>query len=277
MNLNNKYKLHIVVLTKNSVDILTQTISSIIEKRLYVPNTFTNYTIYVADTGSTPDNKKEIREFQSRYPDIDFRNIYFDGYHFARVNNYVVKNKIQKTPNKTDLVLFCNNDLKLLSDCVTDLVTLYDKTPNVGTVGCKLIFENGTIQHAGQIIHRTGKILIPTHRGLGQPIHNFNETDKVIGNTGALALISLDLLLDIGGLSEEYRYYFEDVQLNIECLVRGKDNYYIGSSVAYHYESVNVGRESMDKVAIQEQDLNNTLRPYMSRNISVLDKFYEAN
>jgi GT2 family glycosyltransferase len=118
---------------------------------------------------------------------------------------------------------------------------------------------------------------MPTHRGLRQPAHNFSNTDKVVGNTGALALIGLDLLLDIGGLTEQYRYYFEDVQLNIECLVRGKDNYYIGSSVSYHYESVNWDRESMDKTVKQTQDLDNILRPYMNNNAKVIEKFYETN
>lgn len=275
--LNSKYKLHIVILTKDCVDILTQTIDSIIEKQLYIPDTFNNYIIYVADTGSTDDNKKKIRDYQKQHPNIEFRNIYFDGYHFARVNNHVIKNIIPKTKGRDDLVLFCNNDVKLLSDCLTDMVSLHDSHDDAGTIGCKLLFEDGTIQHAGQMIVKTPDGLMPTHRGLRQPTNNMNWTDAVVGNTGALALIKLQLLLDIGGLNEQYRYYFEDVELNIECLLQGKTNYYLGKSVAFHYESVSVGRESIDKRERLANDLNNVLRPYMNRNTDILKKFYETN
>lgn len=279
-NLNEKYKVHIVIPTKNCYDLLTQTINSITDKQLHVSDTFTNFDIYIIDTGSSDSVKSDIRLYQSQLPHVKFHNIYVNGYNFAKVNNYVIKNSIKVDTNKQNLVLLCNNDLKLLTDCITEFVMFHDTHKNVGTVGCKLLFEDRTIQHAGQHVIRTPEDngFWPTHRGLHQPHTRYSENQKIIGNTAALAMIDLDLFLDIGGLDEKYSFGFEDLQLNLDCMVKGKDNYYLGTSVSYHYESITKNREGYDQARqarLSNKDYHEVFQPYVANNADFFNKKFD--
>ena len=274
-DLNNKYKLHIVIPTKNSPDILELTMDSIINKHLHLNNTFNNFVFYVVDTGSDQENKDYILKYEQQNPDIEFRNIYINGYHYGKVNNYVIKNSLERDKEKEDLVLLCNNDLNLLSDCVTRFVDFYDTTDNTGVIGCKLLFGNKTIQHAGQIIASTGDEYFPTHRGLKEHYTNHSEVTAVLGNTAALALIDLDLFLDVGGFNEEYEFCFEDLQLNLDCLQKGKTNYYLGDAVSYHFESINKEREGYDiyrRGHLSRGDYAKVFKPYIYENREFFDE-----
>ena len=50
------------------------------------------FNLFIADTGSFEDEKKEIRDNTSKYDNIKL--IEYDYYNFAKINNDVVKNHI---------------------------------------------------------------------------------------------------------------------------------------------------------------------------------------
>jgi GT2 family glycosyltransferase len=267
--LNDKYKLHIIIPTKDCVDLLFQTIDSIVDKKLYIENAFTNYIFYIVDTGSTPDNKEQILGFEKAMPGVTFKNIHINGYHYAKVNNHVAKNMLVTDDDHEDLILFCNNDLKLLTDCITEFVEYYDKTEDVGTIGCKLLFGDKVIQHAGQWIVRRGDDFFPTHRGLRADPKLFTKVEEVIGNTAALLLIQSELFQSIGGFNEDYDFCFEDLQMNMDCILQGKANYYLGSSISYHFESMNKEQEGYDlqkRGSLSATDYQKVFKPYAHEN-----------
>ena len=88
--LDKKYKVHIVILTKNTHELLTQCLDSIIDKRYHEPNTFLNYSIYIGDTGSSDFNKEKIRAYIKKNLTTNINYIHFDGYNFAKVNNHII-------------------------------------------------------------------------------------------------------------------------------------------------------------------------------------------
>lgn len=281
--LDSKYKAHLVFLTKDSIDILFKALDSVIDKQLYLPGTFTNFKIYIADTGSTQESQDKIKEYINKNSHIDFKYILYDGYHFGKVNNHVIKNIIVKDEEKTDLIVFCNNDIQLLTDCITEFVEFYHKTEKVGTIGCKLLFEDKTIQHAGQIV--VSDNMFPTHRALRSPavIKNklqYSKVDKVAGNTAALAMIELDLFLDIGGFNEDYEFGFEDMQLSLDCILKGKENYYLGTSVSYHFESLNKERSGFDineRNRLAVKDYNSVFKHYTQKHFKHFKPYITAS
>ena len=151
----------------------------------------------------------------------------------------------------------------MLSDCTTQLVQAYhDNKDRAGTVGGKLLFEDGTIQHAGQCIRSDG---VPTHRGLTYAPSRYSETENVLGNTGAMLLISQDLFKLVGGFREEFDHYFQDVHLCMKCIDEGKDNIYVGQAVAYHYEHKSHTNDDLKKLGERcSKDLNGYLKEYIS-------------
>jgi GT2 family glycosyltransferase len=77
-----------------------------------------------------------------------------------------------------------------------------------------------------------------------------------------------------GGFNEIYLECFEDVELNLKTISLGFTNYYVGNLVAYHYESV-TRNESPDKREKSNTDFNDTLFPFINKNRTKLNKFFE--
>ena len=257
-------KVELIIPNKNNFKLLKGCIDSIINI-----STYENYKITVADTGSDEDNLKQIREYCN---ENKVKLIEFEFYHFAGTNNDVVKNHCDKD---TELLLFCNNDIELINDAITEMVNLYVKNKKTcGTVGARLHFEDNTIQHGGIMLmgqpQKDGQMQIGlSHQGLrssyNYPISNLIDT---LGNTGAFLLVKRSLFEEIGMFNEQYSDCLEDVELNMECIVRGRKNMFAGNAVAYHFES----RTRKSEGAIKPEDFNHLMK-FVNENNKKLIKY----
>lgn len=256
IKLKDEPKLAIVILTKNNFDILNQCIESIKTKTSY-----TNYKIYIGDTGSDDENLNKIKNLES---DV-IKVITLDHYNFGQNNNEIVNNFID---DDTELILFSNNDIKLLNDAISRMVKVYFKHQKTcGTVGCRLHYGDNRIQHAGMIMWVDDQKRIQvSHKGLFS-YYSYDNYETVIGNTGAFLLISKELFKNIGGFNEKYIECFEDVELNLKCLVYGKDNIFVGDGVCYHYESMTRNNNN-DKISRLQSDYINNLLPFLKINLA---------
>jgi len=258
-------KLGIIIPTKGNVNLLKQCINSIHDYDGY-----TNFKIYIADTGSSDEEKTEIKSFISKTSYINL--IEYDFYNFAVINNDVVENHMDKD---TEVILFCNNDIKLQNNAITRMMDVYIKNKKtVGTIGCRLHYGDNTIQHSGIVmfLHQNRQIGI-THYGLRSyyTYHNCLKRD-VFGNTAAFMMIPKNLFVEIGGFNTEYRECFEDVQLNVECINRNKDNMFVGEAVCYHYES-QTRNKSEDKLKRESEDYTKKLIPFILSNKKTYNYF----
>ncbi len=253
-------KVAIIILNKSNNEILFNCLNSIKEK-----TTFPNYHIYIGDTGSTIDEKKDIVSFlKDKFSENKNASlIEFDYYNFAKNNNEIVNKHI----GQENLILFCNNDIKLIDDCITEAVKMYNRNKDVtGTIGFKLLFGNDKIQHAGQLlVTKNMQFVGVTHRGLNSDKKEYSDRSLVIGNTAALMMTPTELFKEINGFSERYIECFEDVEYNINCILKDKNNIYIGDKVSYHYES-QTRNKSDDKLLKLSKDAYDTLMPFINRN-----------
>jgi GT2 family glycosyltransferase len=266
--IKNVGKVAIVIPTKGKIELLTSCLTSIISLSENV-----NFEIFVADTGSTDEEKQEIKLFIEKNQNTIINLIEYDYYNFAKINNDVVKNYVDQ---KFEFILFCNNDIKLLNNVVWGMVNLLKQTPKAGTVGARLHFEDNTIQHDGIFC---GWINKGAEFRLGhfnfQNYYNYNtNVRKVPGNTGGLLMIRKNLFNNIGGFNENYTTCFEDVELNFECIIRGFENYLDGSLVSYHYESQTRGKNE-DQDEGMKKDLQGPMKEYMVRNRHKLKNWVE--
>ena len=257
-------KVEIIIPNKNNFKLLKGCINSIINKSNY-----SNYTITVADTGSEPKKLKKIRKYCEKN---NVKLVEFEFYHFAGTNNDVVRDHCDAD---TELLLFCNNDIELVNDAISEMVSLYVKNKkSCGTVGARLHFGDHTIQHAGIMLfgkpQKTGQMQIGlSHSGFrtsySYPINNQIGT---LGNTGAFLLIKKDLFEEIGMFNESYLDCLEDVELNMQCIMKGKKNMFAGNAVAYHFES----RTRKSDGAIKPEDFN-TLMKYVNEHNKQLIRY----
>ena len=232
LKIKNQPKVSIIIPSKDNIDLLFKCINSIVNKTQYI-----NYEVVIADTGSNEDNKNKIKEF---IKNKKCRLVEYDYYHFSEINNEVVENHLD---DSTTLLLFCNDDIELLNDAVSEMVSVYHKNKKVcGTIGARLHFGDNTVQHDGVFLFskkgNNDEIQIGlTHYGHRSSYSYTTNTIDRIGNTAAFLMISKVLFDSIGGFNENYIECLEDVELNLRCLLEGKRNLFCGNAVAYHYES----------------------------------------
>lgn len=268
IKLVNEPKLAIIIPTKNNVnELLKPCIESIINNTKY-----RNYKIYISDTGSSEIEMKKLTDFIHEYNFYDNRIelVEYDYYNFAKINNDVTFNKIDKD---TELVLFCNNDVELVNDAITIMVDTHQKNKkDVGTVGCRLHYEDGTIQHMGIILQQNKEKHVDiTHKFLGWDFKNTLISTPVTqthGNTAAFMLISNKLFTEVGGFNENYIECFEDVELNLSCWLKNKKNLTSTNAVCYHLESQTRGK------TISQEDVN-LIFGFIDRNPKIKNTYYQ--
>lgn len=141
-------------------------------------------------------------------------------------------------------LVFLNNDTVALAGWLEEMINVMEKEENVGVVGSKLLFPNGSIQHAGVAVANRPMPVSPYHIFYKQP-GDTNEANKqrdyqVV--TGACMLLKKDLFWAVGGFDENYINGYEDVDLCFKIRQKGYRVVYCPKSVLYHYESVSEGR-----------------------------------
>ena len=176
----------VIIPTKNNFDLVKQNLES--WKRNV---TYQEYQILIVDTGSYPSI---IQKYESILtPQI--RLIRYDYYNFGRINNDVVLNHLDE---RTELLLFCNDDIVLMNDALTRMVSIYNnRTTSVGTIGCRLHYPNEKIQHNGIFVTRDGKLGHMDY--MKSNGYRMDTNYNAIGNTGAFMLTSLELFNKIFG------------------------------------------------------------------------------
>ncbi len=241
----------IIILNKNSYELLSNCIHSILKNSNY-----DNYKIIIADTGSDPDILKRIKKLCI---DNNIKLICYDSYHFEKINNDIVKNYID---NDTKYVLFCNNDIKFITDCVTEMVNTFENNSNVGTVGAVLYYGNESIQHKGIFCKIENSQLRIGHNGLGLKEGIKSHEDAIVlGNTAALQLVSMDVLKHLNYFPETYIDSLSDVEFNLSCLKNGYKNILCGKALAFHFESQT--RQTEGKILLEDF---NTLIKFIEQN-----------
>ena len=265
-NFKASYKVGVVILHKDKNDLLFQCIESFQTK-----STYDNYKIYIGDTGSSEDKLTEIRD---KYGDVDnIELINIGDYHFAKNNNDMVKDYVDAD---TNLILFCNNDIELVNDALTEMLNTYHTNKRtVGTIGARLHYGDKTIQHAGiaLFVNKQSQLFI-THAGLRSRYSYEGKETTVIGNTGGFLLVARNLFDKVSGFNEEYTECFEDVELNCELIRIGKQNITNGNAVCYHYES-QTRNDSDEKTKRQGKVFNEILLPYINKNLATLSPYIQ--
>lgn len=251
----------IIILTKNNVDVFKQCVDSISKH-----NTHDNVSLYVGDTGSDESQFKRLKKYLKTVP-FTKQLIRFDYYNFARNHNWIIENVLDL---EEDYILFCNDDIELRGDSIVEM--LKHAADDVATIGCKLLFPNNTIQHAGHLhvpppdTHNSPEYYNITHRLLNQPDREI-ETQHVEGNTFAFCLVKRDTFNDLHMFDEYYEHCFEDADFCIRATQSGLKHVCVGEACCTHHESLSRKRNAvyisvadMNKIRRQLFDLHNETR-----------------
>ncbi len=157
-------------------------------------------------------------------------------------------------------ILFLNNDTEPQPGWLESLLDVLDKDPCLAAAGSKMIFPDGTIQHAGVLILDDRKLpdpLVARHIYYNKPsdFREANEPRTYQALTAACLLIRREVFEEVGGFDEEYWNGYEDIDLCFKLQEKGWALVYQPGSVLIHHESKS-GPERFTKVRENIQRLH---------------------
>jgi len=142
-----------------------------------------------------------------------------------------------------DFLILLNQDVRVLPGWLDALIDTFS-VPNVGIAGCKLLYPDGRIQHAGGLIY--WPLGLPDHLGYGQPDQGqWDELREVDYVTGASWGFRRDVMEQVGLLDEGFwPGYYEEVDYCFRARKAGWLVVYNPKSAGIHKESVSLGKGS---------------------------------
>lgn len=162
-----------------------------------------------------------------------------------RNSGYSSANNAGAKHAKGKYILLMNSDVFPCADgWAMKMVEFFKSSEKIGTVGGKLIYEDGSLQHAGMFF---GKTTYPFwqnlhyYKGFPNAYLPAQKNRKVPAVTGACLMIARDLYTQVGGLSTDYVIGdFEDSDLCLKCTEKGYENWYYPAVEFYHLERQSV-------------------------------------
>lgn len=145
-----------------------------------------------------------------------------------------------------EYLVFLNNDTVPLKGWLSALVEEVRAHADVAVVGSRLLYEDGTIQHAGVVFARCGVQPYHAYRGFQRTLTCVSRRREYQCVTAACMLVRRAVFHQVAGFDEGYQNGFEDVDLCLKIRERGGKIVYQPKSTLYHLESKTPGRKAKE-------------------------------
>lgn len=229
----------IIIPNKDHIDDLSRCVNSIFSK-----GGWDNIEVIVVE-----NNSQDKRTFDY-YDKITAENpkikiVYYKGdFNFSAICNFGFESA------KGEHILLLNNDVEFISDGFIKEMLSYSQRKDVGAVGAKLYYPDGTIQHAGVIIGINGSAG-HSHKGLQGDttgdMYRLVTTQNYMAVTGACLMTKAELYREHPLDEENFAVAYNDIDFCLKLYEDGYLNVFTPYSEAYHYESKSRGLDETDK------------------------------
>ena len=231
----NEYPLiSVIIPNKDHTDDLDKAIRSMIEK-----GTWPNLEFIVVENNSTEEKTWEYyKKIEKEYSQV--KVVYYDGiFNYAKINNFGVRHA------RGEYYLFMNNDVELIEPDSLKEMMGYGQRNDVGAVGCRLLYEDNTLQHAGVIV---GEIGVAEHifkkQIEGMTYHaRAMLTQDMSAVTAAVMLVKKEVFEKVEDFDERFAVAFNDIDICMKIREDKKLIVYAPYACFHHYESKSRGAE----------------------------------
>ena len=163
--------------------------------------------------------------------------------------NYSALNNAAAKHARGDLLGFLNNDVEMRDPDWLSLLVRHAVKDDIGAVGARLLYPDGTIQHAG-IFTGIGGGAGHAHRFLtaNDPgyFHRARLPQRVSAVTGACMVVAREKFEAVGGFDEQrFPVAFNDVDLCLKLNARGWQSFYEPRATLIHHESKSRGSDRL--------------------------------
>jgi GT2 family glycosyltransferase len=228
----------VIVPTKDRLDLLRPCVESLWNA---VPYNQTAMRLTIVDHASVePETQAWLEEAGAR-AEVTVQRVE-GAFNWALMNNLAAA-----AADDADVLIFLNNDTLVLSRDWLDELSAQAMRPEVGVVGGRLLYEDGTLQHGGLIARNRVEHYIG-HEGVGLAGADGGYMDRysLVRRTpavyGACMAIRRQVFESLGGFdSSRLAIEGNDVDLCLKAQAAGLSVLYTPHATLYHLESKSRG------------------------------------
>jgi GT2 family glycosyltransferase len=205
---------------------VSEMVRSIVERSTYSHLEF----VIVHDTDTPPEVMAELRELcGSRLVDVP----YDKPFNFSEKINWGF------AAASGDYLLILNDDMEVIDPDWIETLLALAQDPGVGLVGAKLLFSDGTVQHAGHH-YDNGEAYHFLYGAERDDTGYFNSLvvqRETSGVTGACMMLRREVYDEVGGMTELLPGSFNDVDFCLKVRAAGHRIIWTPWASLYHFES----------------------------------------
>jgi GT2 family glycosyltransferase len=240
----------VIVPTRDRAELLARCAEGVLKHTVYSP-----LELLIVDNGSVEPATKTLFDRLAQDPRV--RILAAPGpFNFSALNNLAAREA------KGEVLLLLNNDISVceFDDWLDELVAQAMR-PNVGAVGAKLFYPDGSLQHAGVVLgvgDVPQRVAGHLYAGAGANHVGYQGHLALARNvsavTAACLAIRKDLYLSVGGMDAEHlAVAFNDVDLCLKVRAAGYDIVWTPHAALYHHESASRGSDLAPEAAARFQ------------------------
>lgn len=226
----------IIVPTRDKVKLLCKCVEGVLHGTDYP-----DLELIIVDNGSIePQTRDYLTLIAAGDPRV--RVLPYEApYNYSAINNFAAAHA------RGEYLCLLNNDTEVLAGDWLQEMMRQAVRPHIGAVGAKLLYADGSIQHAGVIVG-LGEAAGHAHRFLKEgQLGYFGQAhipQYVSAVTGACLLVQKQKFEAVGGLdADQLAVAFNDVDLCLKLESAGWRNVYTPNATLIHHESKSRGRD----------------------------------
>ncbi len=208
---------------------------------IYAKTIYPNFEIILVE------NASQRRETFQYYEKLQGEHENLRVVTYEKPFNYADINNFGRTFAQGQYILLLNNDVEILTEDWLDDMMGYAQRPDVGAVGAKLLYPDGTVQHAGVIVG-LGGFAGHSHKyfedGKSGYMFRLAVAQNLSAVTGACLLVRAAVYDQLGGLDTDFAVAFNDVDFCLRVRNNGYRIVYTPFAKLTHYESKSRGADT---------------------------------
>ena len=220
----------IVQTPTGSRDLVKLLLRSIVER-----TTFKNYEIVVVDNGQLSEDAEKL---------IKLYDVTRITYEYAEPFNFSSKLNFAVSHARGEHIVLLNDDIEIISPDWLTAMLEFSQQSDIGAVGARLLFPNGTLQHIGVVLGIGGGAC---HVFSGQPNNHpgYFNSSQIIRNysavTGACMMTRREIFTQVGGFDDRFPTDFNDVDFCLKIRAKGYRIVSTPFAELFHYEGATFG------------------------------------
>lgn len=241
----------IIIPNHNHFEDLYRCVHSILNQSTYI-----HYEILIIENGNSDEDTLSMYGTLKEDPRV--RVLYYEGdFNYSKINNYGAAHA------NGEYLLLLNNDTEVISPDWMEQLLMFAQRSDVGAVGAKLYFGNHALQHCGIAIdigsaHTAGYLcyeLQSAREEVGY-MGRLMVHQNVSAVTGACLMVSKEKYQEVGGLDEEFKVAYHDVDFCLKLRDRGYVNVFTPMAELYHYSSKDrgVGQHPKNQERLKQEE-----------------------